>query len=303
MRVVIGGGTGFVGRALTARLLPRGHEVVWLSRRRGTAHGDPPGVEILSFDPPSGGDWQGAIAEADGVVSLSGHPISNRWTAEAKREIVRSRMDATQALVGAIDGARSAGEGPSVFVSASGIGYYGDRGDEVLTEESAPGDDWLAGVAVEWEAAAFRARESGTRVVTVRTGISLGDEGALPRLLTPMRLFAGGPLGNGRQWFPWIHIDDLAGLYEHALVRGDVEGPLNAAGPEQLRMGEFAAVLGRVLKRPSWFPVPRAALRVVLGEFADSVVMSQRADVGKAIASGYEFEYETAEAALRDLVG
>jgi len=303
VRVVIGGGSGFVGRALTARLLPAGHEVVWLSRRPEAILGDVPDVGVLAFDPPSGGDWQAAIEEADGVVSLSGYPISNRWTADAKREIVRSRMDATGAIVGAIGRARGAGGGPSVLVSASGIGYYGDRGDQVLTEESPPGDDWLAGVAVDWEAAALRARESGARAVTVRTGISLGDEGALPRLLTPMRLFAGGPLGNGSQWFPWIHIDDLAGLYEHALLREHVEGPLNAAGPEQLRMGEFASILGRVLKRPSWFPVPRAALKVALGEFADSVVMSQRADVGKAIASGYEFEFETAEAALRDLVG
>jgi uncharacterized protein (TIGR01777 family) len=300
---VIGGGSGFVGRALTARLREGGHDVAWLSRRPDALRDVPAGVPVLPFVPPAvDEEWERAIAEADAVVNLSGYPISNRWTAEAKREIVRSRMDATHALVGAIGRAREAGSGPRVLVSASGIGYYGDRGDEVLTEDSTPGDDWLAGVAVDWEAAALAAGESGVRVAIVRTGISLGDEGALPRLVTPMRLFVGGPLGNGRQWFPWVHLDDLVGLYEHALVTEDASGPLNAAGPEQLRMREFATVLGRVLRRPSWLPVPRFALKIVLGEFADSVVMSQRADSGKATSTGYVFRFERAEDALREIL-
>jgi uncharacterized protein (TIGR01777 family) len=306
MRIAIAGGTGYIGRSLTEELTRAGHEVVWLSRRPGGAEmrapGSGPAGEVRFDHRDLSGPWADEIARADAVVNVSGFPISSRWNDRTKKLIRESRVPLTRGIVDACAAAREGGGGPEVLVNASGAGIYGDRGDDVLTEDEQPGDDWLARLAVEWEAEAFRAREYGMRVVTLRTSPVLGDEGALPRLVLPMKFFVGGPLGSGRQWFPWIHLADMIGLYRHALESDAVSGPVNAAAPDGVRMREFTKTLGAVLHRPSWLPVPQFALRLVVGEVAPSLLASQRVDPGKAQASGFEFRFPDLEGALRDIL-
>lgn len=307
MRIALAGGNGFIGRELTRRLISAGQEVVWLSHRPGRAEGLSPDsrpTAEVAFDPGDPeGPWVAEVGAADAVGNLSGFPISARWTPETKGLILTSRIQSTKAIVEAIARARSAGRGPGVLVNASACGYYGERGDETLTEGLAPGDDWLAQVCARWEEEARRGEEAGARVVRIRTGIVMGDEGALPRMVSAFHLFAGGPIGTGRQWFPWVHHADIVGIYVHALADESVTGALNGGSPNPLRMSDFAKVLGKVLNRPSWAPVPRFALRLALGEAADSTLMSQRMSAGKALETGYVFRFPQAEEALRDVLG
>jgi uncharacterized protein (TIGR01777 family) len=306
LRIAIAGGSGLIGRALTERLARTGHEVVWLSHTPGKASGrapeQGPAAEVAFDHRDLHGEWIAEIARADAVANLSGYPISARWNERTMALVRDSRVPLTRHVVDAIVAARKEGAGPSVLVNASGAGIYGDRGDEVLAEDAPAGEDWLSRLAVEWEAEAFRAREAGVRVVTVRTSVVLGGEGALPRLVLPMRLFVGGPLGSGRQWFPWIHLDDIVSLYQRALESDSFEGPVNAAAPDVVRMREFAKTLGRVLRRPSWFPVPRFALQLVVGKVASSLLASQRIDVSKARVAGLECRFPELEEALRDIL-
>jgi hypothetical protein len=261
-------------------------------------------VREVQFSPAEkNGPWRDEVFSADGVVNLSGYPIASRWNARAKELLVSSRIDTTRALVDVVAEARAAGSGPHVYASACGIGIFGEGGDAVLTEESPVGGDWLSDLAVAWEREALRAQESGCRAVVVRNGLVLGDEGLLPKLKLPMMMFAGGPVGNGRQWTPWIHIVDIVGLYRFALENEAVEGPLIACAPNPVTMRDFAATLGRVLHRPSWFPVPGFVLSVVLGEVAPYTLMSQRASSAKAVAAGHRFRFPQLEGALRDLLG
>lgn len=306
MRVAIAGGNGFIGRRVTTRLTERGHEVIWLSRHTGRGSGpETPPAEEYEFDPASesssGQRWREAIPTADAIVNLSGTPISSRWNPEVKRQLRESRVGTGRALVEAI-GEMASDVRPSVFVSASGIGIYGDRGGSSLDEGAHAGDDWLSRLAVDWEAEALKARDQGVRTVIVRTGLVLGDEGFLPRIALPMRLFAGGPVGTGRQYVPWIHHDDVARVYVHAIENEAVEGPVNAVAPQQLTMREFSATLGRVLHRPSWFPVPAFMLGIVLGEVAPYTLFSQRAVPTALLDSGFEFSHPSLEEALRDLL-
>lgn len=303
MRVVIAGGNGYVGRALTRRLQGAGHEVAWLSHRPGRAaqlgFG---GLAEYAFDPSdASGAWTAAVASADAVVNLSGHPIASRWNPRVKDLIRSSRIGTNRALAAVLrEASAHEPDRPRTLVTASGIGIYGDRGDEVLDERSAPGSDWLSRVAADWEAAADAG--PGVRVVAVRTGIALGSEGFLPKLLLPMRLFMGGPVGSGRQYLAWIHLDDLVGIYEHVLTEAGISGPVNACAPEQVTMAEFARALGRVVRRPSWFPVPAPMLRIVLGEVAPYTLFSQRGDASKIIEAGYRFRFPEVEPALADAV-
>jgi uncharacterized protein (TIGR01777 family) len=309
VRVAIAGGTGFVGRELTRHLLETGHEVVWLSRRPGRVRelGFTPeevSEELFNHRNPDGA-WTEEIAAADAVVNLSGHPIASRWNPKVKHALRESRVGTNRAIAAALGRvARKEPDRPRVLVSASGIGIYGDRGEEMLDETAEPGTDWLSELAVDWESAACEAeRTAGARVVCVRTGLTLGDEGLVPRLATPMRLFVGGPVGSGLQWAPWIHHHDVAAVYRHAIETPDLSGPVNACAPESVRMRDLAAALGKALGRPSWLPVPRIALRAVLGEVAPYTLFSQRAVPGVLLESSFSYRFPSLDAAMSDAAG
>src|SRR5690606_2198628 len=252
--------------------------------------------------------WQSGVpaaplpAEADAVVNLAGAAIARRWTQAAKRLIVDSRVQTTRAVVRALKERQSASGAPRVLVNASAVGYYGPRGDERVTERDGPGDDFLSHVCRQWEGAAVEAEDAGVRVVRLRTGFVVGRGGALPLMMLPFRLLVGGPLGSGRQWLPWVHLDDVVGLILFALEHEGVSGPLNVSAPEPVRNREFARVLGRVMRRPSWAPAPAPVMRAVLGEMADMILTGQRAVPEAALGAGYEFRHPDLEAALRDIL-
>ncbi len=297
MRVAVVGATGMIGRAVSRALAARGDEVVAVSRS-GAAGVE--GAEDVRWDPAEGPPPERAVAGADAMVNLAGAPIEGkRWTAARKREIHESRVLTTRLIVNAL-----AREGsPGALVNGSAVGYYGPRDAEV-DETAGPGADFLAATCTAWEREALRAQDGGARVVCVRTGIVLdADGGALPKLALPVKAFAGGPIGGGRQWVPWIHIADEVGLILLALDRDDVAGPLNAAAPDPVRQGDFVKALGRVLGRPTVVPTPAVALRLAMGEMATLALDGQRAVPRAALRAGYAFRFTEPEAALRDLLG
>jgi uncharacterized protein (TIGR01777 family) len=301
MRVAVTGATGLVGRSLLERLLARGDEVSALSRDPERARdGLPGGTDAARFLVGDAALAREALAGTDAVVNLAGEPVlGRRWNDGVREEIRASRVEGTQTLVGAM---RDLDPRPCVLVNASAVGFYGPRGEEEVDEDEAPGDDFLAGVCVAWEAAAREAEALGVRVVTVRIGIVLSrDGGALPRMLPPFRWFVGGRIGNGKQGFPWIHIDDLVGILLHALDREEVSGPLNGAAPGVVTNGAFCRALGRAIGRPSWLPVPRPALRLLLGPAAAVLAAGQRAVPARTLRTGYVFRFPAVDAALADL--
>lgn len=303
MKVVISGATGFLGRPLVASLVRDGHEVVVLSRGLADAQRKlGPQVTVRQWDARGQGPWAAEIDGADAVVHLAGESVgAKRWTAAQKQRILDSRVESGHALVEAI---RAATTKPSVLVSASGVDYYAEQGNAEVVESDPSGDDFLARVCVAWEGAVQPAAELGVRVACLRTGIVLGEHGgALERMLTPYRFFVGGPLGSGRQWVPWIHVDDVVGLYRFVLDTPTASGPINATAPNPVRMSEFARTLGKVLGRPSLFPVPAFVLGAVVGEFAYYLVTGKRAVPRKAEELGYRFQYPTVEGALRAVLG
>jgi uncharacterized protein (TIGR01777 family) len=303
VRVAIAGGNGFVGRELTGQLVSAGHEVVWLSHRVGRVK-PPEGVREVSFDPGStSAEWTSEIAEADGVVNLSGYPIARRWTAKRKRLLCASRIDTTKALAEQIARVRQTAENPAVFVSASAVGIYGNAVERMLDEGAPLGDDFLATLAVDWEDATCAARESGCRVVTIRNGVVLGARGVLPRMKLASLLFLGGPVGSGQQWVSWIHIRDLAGLYRFALEDDAVRGALNGGAPYPVRMNGLSRAVGKAVHRPSWLRVSGLPLEIALGEVAPYTVMSQRMSAEKALDAGYTFAFANVDDALADLLG
>lgn len=290
MRIVIAGGSGFLGSALTSKLKADGHAVTVLSRR-------PRGDGQIAWNPSdSSGAWIDAVAAADAVVNLAGDPIeAGRWTAARKASILTSRVAATRAIVQAVAGAAR----PPVLVNGSAVGYYGAHGDEVLTESTGAGGDFLAGVCVAWEGEAMRAAQR-TRVVLLRTGLVLDRaDGALPKLSLPFKLFAGGPVGSGSQWWSWIHVDDWVSMTAWALASESVIGPLNLTAPAPVTNREFASALGRSLGRPAVLPTPGFALRLALGEMADALILNgQRVLPQRGQALGFQFRFETVAAAL-----
>jgi uncharacterized protein len=302
MKIVIAGGRGFLGQALSARLLADGHQVLVLTRG-GRASKAWAGARSTAAWTPDGtaGAWASALEGAAAVVNLAGESIATRrWTMARKAAILDSRIRATRSLVAAIRGLRTP---PAALVSSSAQGYYGDRGDEELGEEAAAGTDFLADVCVRWEAEA-REAESRARVVTLRTGIVLSAEaGALPRMLLPFKLGAGGPLGSGRQFMSWIHVEDWVGIVALAIGSDRVRGPINLGAPVPVRNREFATALGRALHRPSLLPAPGFALRLALGEMARPLLLaSTRMVPARALAHGYRFAYADVGEALHSLL-
>lgn len=294
MHVVIAGGRGLLGRALAAALRADGHVVAVLTRRAN-------GPADVSWNPKEGTDarWRTIVGTADAVINLAGESIAGgRWSTARKAKLLESRIDATRALtVAIVDAPRP----PAVFLSASAIGYYGPHGDEPLTEESPPGADFLARVCHAWEQEAQRAANS-TRVVALRTGVVLArDGGALPRMALPFRLFAGGPVGSGRQYVSWIHIADWVDQVHWALTTAGISGAMNLTAPQPVTNREFASALGHALRRPSFVPTPALALRLALGEMSTIVLDGQRVLPARATALGFRFGYPQLEPALRSL--
>jgi len=299
MHVFVTGATGLIGRALVPALLEAGHAVTALSRSAAPrAAPQAARLTVLQGDPTTAGPWQETLAACDACVHLAGEPVAaGRWTAARKRRIRESRVASTRLVADTI-----ARKGAAVLVSGSAVGYYGARGDEPLDESSPPGDDFLARVCVEWEAAAVPAATQ-SRVVLLRTGIVLArGGGALAQMLLPFRFFAGGPIGNGQFWQSWIHLADEVGLILWALGNAEVKGPLNATAPAPVRNRELAKAIGRTLHRPSAVPVPKAALKLALGELAAVVTTGQRVVPRKALDLGYRFRFPDLEPALGDVL-
>jgi uncharacterized protein (TIGR01777 family) len=299
MKLVITGASGSVGTELAAQLARRHHTLVLLSRNP-PAHPGGPGIEWLTWKPSLPGNWQSVLEGADGVVHLAGEPIAaKRWTESRKERLWVSRVDTTRMIVDAIAKAQRK---PKFLINGSAVGYYGPHGDETLTEESPPGNDFLGRLCVAWEGEANKARAYGVRVALLRTGIVLRKgKGALAKMVPPFKLFAGGCLGSGKQWFPWIHIDDEVGLINFIVENEKVHGPINATAPNPLTMDEFCKALGKVLNRPSWAPVPASVLSLMLGEMAEMLLNGQRALPQAALRMGYSFKYPQVFEALASL--
>ena len=297
MKFAIAGGTGFIGSVLCARLAELGHTLVLISSRPTPAE-LPPNREWVTWSPGQPGPWEQAVDGADAVINLAGEPIpAKRWTRAQKEKIRSSRINTTRALVVAMGKAKKK---PSLLINSSAIGYYGPRGDEDVVEETEPGNDFVSQVCVEWEEEAQKAESFGVRVVCLRTGIVLGKSGgALAKMVLPFKLFAGGPIGSGRQWVSWIQLEDEVGLIVHLLQKEDASGAVNATAPDPVTMKVLCQTLGKVLHRPSWAPVPVFALRVLMGEMADVVVTGQRVLPAKAQQLGYTFKYPDLTEALR----
>ena len=299
MKIVLTGATGMIGSLLTERLSNSHHSLVLLSRR--------PSPEIsvaekqwLVWQPGTSGEWERAIDGADAVINLAGEPIAGkRWTPKQKEILRSSRVDGTKALVGAIAKAQVK---PKLMISASAVGYYGPHGDETLNEDSKPGDDFLARLCVDWEAQAQKADSLGVRVCLLRTGIVLAKgEGALKKMVPPFKMFIGGPLGSGRQWMPWIHIDDEVGLIQFLIENERARGGFNGTAPNPVTMAEFSKTLGDVLNRPSWARVPPSILALMVGEMAEMLLHGQRAIPEAAIKLGFKFKYPNLKLALESL--
>ena len=301
MKILVTGATGLIGRSLCRALTDESHTVAAVSRSAVKPQGLAV-AEVYRWDPQSGPLPQSALDGVDAVVNLAGEPLdARRWSDQQKRLIRDSRIITTRNLV---EGLRSVDRKPAVLVSGSAVGFYGDRGDEQLEETAPAGHGFMSEVCEEWEREAARATELGVRVVQVRTGVVLsGEGGALQKMLAPFKLGLGGPLGSGKQWFPWIHIKDIVGIFRHAVLTATLAGPVNGVAPEPVTNREFTRELARALHRPGFLPVPEMALRVLMGEMSAVLFGSQRVVPKAALASGYEFHHPLLTQALTDLLG
>lgn len=306
MRILVTGGTGLIGTRLIRQLRERQENVVVLTRRPSAAREKlAPDCTIIEGDPTQPGGWMAAAAECDAAVHLAGENVfANRWNDKVKSVLRDSRIKSTELVVQALKRNASRTDGSAKpLICASAVGYYGPRGDEELTEDSPPGDDFLATLCVDWETAARAAEAQGLRVVNVRVGAVLDKSGGmLAKLLTPFKLCVGGPIGSGRQWVSWIHYEDLVGIILLALDNQSAKGPINGTAPNPVRNREFAKALGRALHRPAFLPTPGFALRLMLGEVAQVVLTGQRVLPKRALELGYPFKFPTIDGALMDVL-
>jgi uncharacterized protein len=304
MRVIITGATGFIGKALCQELTEAGYEVVALSRNRETGTkilGEK--VKVAQWDGRTAKGWGNLANGAYAVINLAGENISSgRWTDKRKKIILESRLNAGKAVVEAV---KIAKEKPKVVIQASAIGYYGSHGDEIIDEDFPPGKGFLPEVAQQWELSTKAVELVGVRHIVIRTGIVLGKGGgAFPRLILPFRLFFGGRVGSGEQWFSWIHLKDEIKAIRFLMEKENIDGVFNLAAPGALKEKDFAKILGNVLRRPSWFPMPGFLLRLLFGEMAEGALLTgQRVFPKRLLAAGFKFQYAKAETALQEILG
>lgn len=298
MEVAITGGSGFVGTHLGNHLLRAGHKVTSLGSRQHDHLIDHDRFSYIQADTTQPGDWQQVIAKADLIFNLAGRTIFKRWTKRYKQQIYDSRILTTRHVVGALSASRR-----SVLVSTSAVGYYGHCGDTELIESSPPGTDFLAKVSMGWEAEAEAAQKKGARVAIARFGIVLGaDGGALAKMIPAFKSFVGGPLGNGKQWFPWIHVQDMVAALEYLACGADLTGPFNLCAPSPVTNAAMAAALGKALDRPAGMPAPAFMLKMMMGELAGVLLGSQRALPSRLLESGFRFQFPEIDTALANLV-
>lgn len=296
MKIILAGGTGFIGKALRKEFLATGHEVTVLTRGGNSVENEK--EKFIVWDGKTEGDWAAHLEGAGAVINLSGENIAvKRWTSARKEAILSSRIDATRAIVSAIGKLKNK---PAVLINASAVGYYGDNLDAELTEAAACGKGFLAEICERWEEEARKASAYGVRVVLARFGPVLGDHGGmLAKMVLPFRFFAGAPLGSGRQWIPWVHREDAARAFCFLLEHRGLSGPVNITAPVPATMKEFSQALAETLHRPLWFPVPAFFIKALLGEMAAVVLSSQRAVPQKLLQAGYDFKYPGLSGALK----
>jgi uncharacterized protein (TIGR01777 family) len=299
MNVFMTGGTGFVGTYLTKKLIADGHKVTILTQPLGSAALKLSGLTYADGNPTIKGLWQDSVKEHDVIINLAGASIFSRWTPEQKKILLESRIETTRNLVSALsDNAKNI-----TFFSTSAVGYYGFHEDEELTENMPAGNDFLARLAYDWEQEALRAKDKGARVVITRFGIVLGKSGgALGQMIPLFKYFLGGPLGNGRQWFSWVHMHDLAEAFIFLLQHQEINGAVNLCSPQPLRNVDLGRAIGKILHRPSFMPAPGFMIKLILGEFGSVLLKGQRVIPSRLLEAGFQFRYANIEEALRSII-
>lgn len=297
MNILITGGTGFVGSRLCEHILDRGHGVIALGTTTPRDPIENPRYTLLTADTSCEGDWQDALKDVDVIVNLAGRTVFKRWTAAYKKQIHDSRILTTRHIVDAIPSGK-----PTIFCSASAIGYYGNRGDELLAEDAGCGKGFLAEIGIDWEEEALRATEKGARVATMRFGIILGKGGgAMAKMLPAFKSFVGGPLGDGTQWFSWMHIDDLIAAILFIIENEGLSGPFNFTAPNPVRNHELAKTIGKIVGRPAIMPTPKLLIKLAMGELGSTLLDSQRVIPENLTKAGFRFQYPDLTSALRQI--